>query len=75
MRGRARRWIFALGVVRPAGEVDLGRWHFRERKTVGAAAGRTYGEGRLWDEEGRLVAVETQACILRPLGGRGVAKI
>ncbi|KAJ9662932.1 hypothetical protein H2198_001160 [Neophaeococcomyces mojaviensis] len=59
---------FALRVMRPA--VDMHGWHLRERKTVAAAAGRTFGESRLWDQQGNLVAVETQACILRPLAAK-----
>lgn len=56
---------FALRILRPG--VDLHQWHLRERTLVGAAMGRTYAEGRLWDEQGRLVALETQTCIVRPL--------
>lgn len=56
---------FALRVM--THDVDLRRWHVRERRTVQAGIGRTYGESRIWDQKGRLVGVETQTCILRPL--------
>lgn len=57
---------FALRVMRPGIKMD--RWHLRERKAIAAAVGRTYAESRLWDEEGNLVAIESQSCILRPPG-------
>lgn len=55
---------FALRFMVPS--IQMHKWHLRERKTVAAAIGRTYSESRLWDEEGNLVAIETQSCILRP---------
>lgn len=54
----AVRWL--------APDVDLGRWHLRERRTVAAGHGRSFNEGRLFDEQGNLVLVATQQCILRP---------
>lgn len=54
---------FALRVF--VKEVDLSRWHLRERKTTAAGLGRAYSEGQLWDEEGNLVASMTQTSILR----------
>ncbi|KAJ0108220.1 hypothetical protein J7T55_000185 [Diaporthe amygdali] len=55
---------FALRLFTP--DVDLSNWHLRERKTIAAGYGRTYSEGRLWDEQRNLVACMTQQCILRP---------
>lgn len=49
-----------------APDVDLTRWHLRERKTIVAGHGRSFNEGRLFDEEGNLVVSATQQCILRP---------
>lgn len=54
----AVRWL--------APDVDLGRWHLRERRTVAAGHGRSFNEGRLFDQDGNLVLVATQQCILRP---------
>lgn len=55
---------FALRWFAP--DVDLNKWHLRERKTIAAGHGRSFNEGRLWDEEGNLVLSATQQCILRP---------
>lgn len=55
---------FALRIMSPT--LAMQKWHLRERKTIGAAVGRSYSESRLWDEDGNLVAVETQNCIIRP---------
>lgn len=55
---------FALRLFTP--DVDLSNWHLRERKTIAAGFGRSYSEGRLWDEQRNLVACMTQQCILRP---------
>lgn len=55
---------FALRLFTP--DVDLSNWHLRERKTIAAGFGRSYSEGRLWDERRNLVACMTQQCILRP---------
>lgn len=54
---------FALRIFTP--EVDLGAWHLRERTTSAGGAGRTYSEGKLWDDKGNLVASNTQQSILR----------
>ena len=56
---------FALRIMRPG--FKLNRWTLRERRTIAAAVGRTYAESRLWDEDGNLIAVESQSCIMRPL--------
>jgi len=61
---------FALRVMRPG--VEMGEWHLRERKTIAAAVGRSYGESRLWNEQGEMVCVMTQSCIIRPAPGRKV---
>lgn len=60
---------FALRIMKP--DIRMDRWHLKERTTVAAAAGRTYNEARLWDEEGSLVAIITQACILRAQTPKG----
>ncbi|CAK7218464.1 hypothetical protein SBRCBS47491_003519 [Sporothrix bragantina] len=53
----------ALRVFQP--EVDLRKWHLRQAKTKTAAAGRTYSENILWDDQGRMVASMTQQSIMR----------
>lgn len=58
---------FALRVFVP--DVDLHGWLLRERVTSRAGAGRSYSEGRLWDERGNLVASNTQQSILRAKKG------
>lgn len=55
---------FALRFLAP--RPDFNAWHLRERRTVAGGAGRTYSEGRLWDEEGNLVAIMSQQSIMRP---------
>lgn len=55
---------FALRIMTP--NLAMHKWHMRERRTVGAAVGRSYSEARLWDEDGNLVAIESQNCIIRP---------
>jgi acyl-CoA thioesterase II len=64
---------FALRVFVPV--VDLGEWHLRERQTYRGGGGRTYSEGRLFDEQGRLVASMTQQSIMRGLPEGKGAKI
>ncbi|KAK7740820.1 hypothetical protein SLS62_011005 [Diatrype stigma] len=79
--GAASSLDFALRILTP--DVDMRRWHVRDRVAHAAGAGRSYGEGRLFDEGGRLVASMTQQGILRPApapapdknkGGRGEEK-
>jgi acyl-CoA thioesterase II len=55
---------FALRIFVP--DIDLDRWHLREKTSIAAGYGRTYSEARLWDGEGTLVASMTQQCIMRP---------
>lgn len=55
---------FAVRIMLP--DIQMQKWHLRERKSIAAAVGRTYSEGGLWDEDGNLVAVANQSCILRP---------
>lgn len=50
-----------------ADDIDLSEWHVRERMTIAASEGRTYSEGKLFDASGRLVAIESQQSIMRPL--------
>ncbi|CAM1501478.1 Fc.00g034620.m01.CDS01 [Cosmosporella sp. VM-42] len=46
-------------------DVKLDSWHLREKVTSRGGGGRTYSEGRLWDEQGNLVASMSQQSILR----------
>jgi acyl-CoA thioesterase II len=55
---------FALRIM--SNNVDFNKWHLREMKTIHGGEGRTYTEGRLWDEQGNMVASMTQQSILRP---------
>ncbi|KAM0421143.1 hypothetical protein ACHAPT_011035 [Fusarium lateritium] len=54
---------FALRIFVP--EIKLEEWHLKERKTLRAGNGRTFAEGKLWDEHGNLVASVSQQSILR----------
>lgn len=54
---------FALRVFTK--DVDISQWCLKEIITHAGAEGRTYSEGRLWDQEGRMVACMTQQSILR----------
>ncbi|KAH7135512.1 thioesterase-like superfamily-domain-containing protein [Dendryphion nanum] len=56
-------------------EVKLEEWLLKEIRTHVGGEGRTFSEGRLWDEEGRCVASMTQQSILRPGKGRGTVKL
>ncbi|KAL4747044.1 thioesterase-like superfamily-domain-containing protein [Aspergillus terricola var. indicus] len=57
-------------------EFDLCDWLLREIKSVAGGEGRTYTEGRVWNEQGRLVASMSQQSILRPKGlERGVKAV
>ncbi|KAK1140287.1 hypothetical protein N8T08_010489 [Aspergillus melleus] len=51
--------IFAHGL-------NLRNWHFSEQKTLVAGNARAFSEGRVWDENGSLVASMTQQTIFRP---------
>ncbi|KAF2468524.1 uncharacterized protein BDR25DRAFT_231059 [Lindgomyces ingoldianus] len=62
---------FALRVFGNSMEIDMREWWLRELKSYVGAEGRTYSEGRLFDEGGRCVASMTQQSILRPLSGKG----
>ncbi|KAL4814371.1 thioesterase-like superfamily-domain-containing protein [Aspergillus spinulosporus] len=57
-------------------EFDLCDWLLREIKTVAGGEARTYTEGRVWNERGKLVASMSQQSILRPKelkrGGKAV---
>ncbi|RVX73468.1 hypothetical protein B0A52_03110 [Exophiala mesophila] len=55
---------FALRIFSP--KVDLNEWHLKERKTIAGGHGRTYSEARLFDQNGKLVAIESQQGIMRP---------
>ena len=56
---------FAMRVF--SSDLDLNQWHVKERKTIAAEGGRTFSEARLFSESGKLVAIETQQSIMRPL--------
>lgn len=64
---------FALRIFAP--DVDMTKWHLKERKAIAGEGGRTYSEARLFDEAGRLVAIESQQSIMRPLPGKQAAKL
>jgi acyl-CoA thioesterase len=65
---------FALRVF--SNKIDVEAWHLRELVTDVAAEGRSYCEGRLFDEEGRCVASMTQQGIMRALpGGKATGKL
>ncbi|ETS77181.1 hypothetical protein PFICI_11055 [Pestalotiopsis fici W106-1] len=59
---------FAMRVF--VSHLDLGQWHLKERTTARAGEGRSYSEGKLWDDKGDLVAIMSQQCILRPKKGQ-----
>jgi acyl-CoA thioesterase II len=55
---------FAFRIFTP--NVNLNNWHLRECITHAGGFGRTFSEGRVWDEVGTLVGSMTQQSILRP---------
>ncbi|EGP85564.1 uncharacterized protein MYCGRDRAFT_73661 [Zymoseptoria tritici IPO323] len=55
---------FALRIM--SNEVDMVEWNFKEMKVIHGSDGRTYSEGRLFNKEGKMIAVMTQQSILRP---------
>lgn len=55
---------FALRIFTP--HIDLNAWATKERRTVAAGYGRSYSEGRMWDQEGNMISSMTQQSILRP---------
>ncbi|WFD34203.1 hypothetical protein MCUN1_001040 [Malassezia cuniculi] len=46
--------------------LDISGWHLREVRTISSGWSRTYNEANLWDRSGRLIATETQQCVLHP---------
>ncbi|KAJ5155965.1 hypothetical protein N7492_008768 [Penicillium capsulatum] len=48
---------------------DLRQWHVMEQETIVAGNARAFGEGRVWDESGSLLASMTQQTLLRPKAG------
>ncbi|VUC29866.1 unnamed protein product [Clonostachys rosea] len=65
---------FALRIFVP--HVDMGKWNLRERIVHHSGSGRTYAEGRLFDEKGTLLASMTQQCFMRvPRGEQSGSKI
>ncbi|OAL30955.1 hypothetical protein AYO20_08540 [Fonsecaea nubica] len=69
--GAASTLDFALRVF--VNDVDMTRWHLRERMTRTAGVARNYAESRIWDESGKMVASMTQQCMLRPKPRTGAA--
>ena len=59
---------FALRIFVPG--VDMESWTLKERVTYRGAGARTYSEGRLWDDNGQLIASMTQQSIMRPTPGK-----
>lgn len=55
---------FSLRIMQP--DFKLHNWHLRERRTIAAAVGRSFSESRVWDEQGNLICIENQSCIIRP---------
>lgn len=58
---------FALRIFRP--QITLKNWHVSEQRTAVANNARAFSEGRVWDENGILVASMTQQTMLRPKPG------
>ncbi|KAL4983393.1 thioesterase-like superfamily-domain-containing protein [Aspergillus falconensis] len=58
---------FALRVL--THHLYLQDWHVSERQTCGARNARALSEGRIFDGDGRLLAIMTQTTILRPKKG------
>lgn len=56
---------FALRIF--SDNIDMTKWHLKERRAIAGQGGRTYSEARLFDESGKLVAIESQQSIMRPL--------
>ncbi|KAE8363023.1 thioesterase-like superfamily-domain-containing protein [Aspergillus caelatus] len=51
--------------------LNLENWHLAEQKSLAAGNARAFSEGRIWNEDGHLVASMTQQTILRPSTGPG----
>ncbi|KAK7429416.1 hypothetical protein QQZ08_004008 [Neonectria magnoliae] len=64
---------FALRIF--TADVKLDAWHIRERATSRGGSGRTFSEGKLWDEKGNMVASMSQQSILRMKKGFQPSKI
>ncbi|KAF1997376.1 acyl-CoA thioesterase II [Amniculicola lignicola CBS 123094] len=62
---------FALRLF--SNDVDMTKWHLKEIQTHTGAEGRTYTEGRLYEEDGRCIASITQQSICRPKKDNKVA--
>ena len=45
---------------------DIREWQLHEETTEAATGGRTLSTGRIWDGQGRLVAIMTQVGLMRP---------
>lgn len=56
-------------------DIKLDEWHLRERTTSHGGSGRTFAEGKLWDEKGNLIASTSQQSILRPKKGAVTANL
>lgn len=66
---------FALRFFKKGEELDMGKWHLREMKTINGAEGRTYSEAQIWTEGGDMVASMTQQSIMRAHKGAPTHKL
>ena len=48
---------------------DIGDWHLVSQTGTVASRGRVYGEGRVFDREGRLVSTFSQDSLLKAAAG------
>ncbi|KAK0526137.1 hypothetical protein OC834_003841 [Tilletia horrida] len=47
-------------------DIRADEWMLREMRSITAGEGRSFGESRFWDRQGRLLATMSQQCLLRP---------
>ncbi|KAE8211106.1 hypothetical protein CF327_g5105 [Tilletia walkeri] len=57
---------FSIRFHRSAKDLHADEWFLREMRSVTAAEGRSFGESRFWDRQGRLIVTMSQQCLLRP---------
>lgn len=56
-------------------QVDLRKWHLEEIKTITGDHGRTFTEGVLWGEDGKMVATMSQQSVLWPQSSKKVSSL